>query len=170
MLAPHGVYPCRGDDRWIAIAVRDNVGWSRLCEVLGNPEWAKAARWNDAQGRREGAIELDAHLATSTAGRDGDELMIALQARGVSAGLVQTAADVVDSDPQLAHRGHWQSLDHAEMGRALYNSPPYRFSRTPIRLRGPAPLLGEHTREVLRDVLGVDDEEYQRLEAEDVLR
>ena len=86
------------------------------------------------------------------------------------AGAVQTAADVVDSDPQLAHRGHWLTLDHAEMGRAIYNAPPFRCSRTPVGLQGPAPLLGEHTREVLRELMGVDDDEFEQLEAAQVLQ
>ena len=96
--------------------------------------------------------------------------MASLQARGVPAGVVQTAADVVDIDPQLAHRGHWLALDHAEMGRAIYNVPPFRYSRTPVGLQGPAPLLGEHTREVLRELMGVGDDEYEQLCAEQVLR
>ena len=168
--APHGVYPCRGEDTWIAIAVRDDEGWHRLRDVLGSPDWAKEPRWHRVEGRRQGADELDTHLARSTATWNAADLMVALQARGVPAGVVQTAADVVDHDPQLAHRGHWLTLDHPEMGPALYNAPPFRCSQTPVGLQGPAPLLGEHTREVLRELMDVGDAEYAELEAAQVLR
>jgi len=170
LLAPHGVYPCRGDDSWIAIAVRDDEGWNQLRAVLGSPEWAAEQRWEHAEGRRHGADELDARIAEATAGWDAAELMGALQGKGVPAGAVQTAADVVDIDPQLAHRGHWLTLDHPEMGPAIYNAPPFRCSRTPVGLQGPAPLLGEHTREVLRELMGVDDDEFEQLEAAQLLR
>jgi benzylsuccinate CoA-transferase BbsF subunit len=170
LFAPHGVYPCRGDDAWIAIAVRDDEGWNQLRAVLGLPEWAAEQRWEHAEGRRQGADELDARIAQATAAWNAAELMVALQQRGVPAGAVQTAADVVDIDPQLAHRGHWLTLDHPEMGPAIYNAPPFRCSRTLVGLQGPAPLLGQHTRQVLRELMGVDDDEYELLQAAQVLR
>ena len=170
VLAPHGVYPCRGDDAWIAIAVRDDDGWNQLRAVLGLTEWAAEQRWEHAEGRRQDADELDARIAQATAGWNAAELMVALQEKGVPAGAVHTAADVVDIDPQLAHRGHWLTLDHPEMGPAIYNAPPFRCSRTPVGLQGPAPLLGEHTREVLRELMCVDDDEFEQLEAALVLR
>ncbi|MDP9461823.1 MAG: CoA transferase, partial [Actinomycetota bacterium] len=92
-----------------------------------------------------------------------------LQAAGVPAGLVQDAADVVDGDPQLQARDHWVRLDHPEMGRTLYNAPPFRLTGTPVTLSRPAPLLGQHTHEICRDVLGLDDAEIARLEAKGVL-
>ena len=169
-MAPHGVYPCRGEDKWIAIAVRDDVRWVQLRSVLGNPDWAMNPAWDSSEGRLAGAAELDAMLSKATASLDGQQLMAQLQEMGVAAGVVQTAEDLVKVDPQLAHRGHWLTLDHAEMGRTIYNRPPFRFSSTPVGLRGPAPLLGEHTREVLHELLGVEDAEYDELHAAEVLR
>ena len=168
--APHGLYPCRGEDAWIAIAVRDDEGWHRLQAVLGSPSWAAEPRWKHAEGRRRASNDLDARIAQCTADWDAYKLMAALQEHGVPAGVVQTAADVVDRDPQLAHRGHWLTLDHPEMGQAVYNAPPFRCSQTPVGLRGPAPLLGQHTREVLRELMDVGDAEYEELQAEQVLR
>lgn len=169
-MAPHGVYPCRGEDQWIAIAVQDNASWVQLKLTLRKPTWALDSRWDDLQHRMDGAKELDALLAQETASWDGRELMSELQKRGVAAGVVQTAKDVVEADPQLAHRKHWIALDHAEMGRALYNAPPFRYRRSKVGVRGPAPLLGEHTREVLDQLLGIQDQEYEQLKAENVLR
>ncbi|MBX3628278.1 MAG: CoA transferase [Rhizobacter sp.] len=170
ILAPHGVYPCQGDDRWIAIAVADDAGWLQLCNALAQPAWAADARWAGAEGRRADADEIDTAIATATTSWKAEDLMARLQSRGVSAGVVNNASDVIHHDPQLAHRGHWLALDHAEMGRALYNMPPFRCSRTPVGLQGPAPRLGEHTREVLRELMDVNDAEYASLESEGVLR
>lgn len=169
-MSPHGVYPCRGEDQWIAIAVRNDASWAQLRLALGEPQWSLDPRWDHAQGRIAGADELDTLVARATVAWDGRELMGLLQGRGVPAGVVQTAEDVVAVDPQLAHRKHWIALDHAEMGRALYNAPPFRFRRSEIGVQGPAPLLGEHTREVLGQLLGIQDEEYEQLQADNVLR
>jgi benzylsuccinate CoA-transferase BbsF subunit len=168
--APHGVYPCAGEDRWIAIAAMDDVQWAALIEVLGSPAWAAEARWNGAVARRRDCGELDQLLARETVRWGAEELMVALQARGVAAGVVQNTEDVIKHDPQLAHRGHWIRLNHAEMGEALYNAPPFRFSRTPVELRAPAPLLGEHTREVCVGLLGISEAEVDELIAEGVLK
>ncbi|KQP19401.1 CaiB/BaiF CoA-transferase family protein [Pseudorhodoferax sp. Leaf267] len=169
-LAPHGVYPCAGEDRWIAIAVRDDEGWRQLRIGLGSPSWAMDARWDRAEARLAHADELDDLLTLATRPHDATALMANLQALGVAAGVVQTARDVVEHDPQLAHRGHWVTLDHPEMGTALYNQPPFRFSTTDVQVRSAAPLLGQHTREVLREVLNLSDEQYDDLLADDVLR
>jgi benzylsuccinate CoA-transferase BbsF subunit len=188
--APHGVYPCRGDDRWIAITVMDDMQWQALVRVIGStpgqaPEkaasasasasaaatgWANDARWHTQAARHAGRVELDRFLGAWTAPHEASALMRALQAAGVSAGTVQDARDVTRHDPQLAHRGHWVRLPHAEMGESIYNNLPFRFSHTPIRPSRPAPLLGEHTREVLRDVIGLAEAEIDDLERAQVLR
>jgi benzylsuccinate CoA-transferase BbsF subunit len=168
--APHGVYPCAGEDRWIAIAAMDDRQWVALVEVLGSPAWAAEARWNGAVARQRDCEELDRLLARETVKWGAEKLMAALQARGVSAGVVQNTEDVIKHDPQLAHRGHWIKLNHAEMGEALYNAPPFRFSRTPVELHAPAPLLGEHTREVCVGLLGLSDAEVDELIARGVLK
>ncbi|SIR76421.1 benzylsuccinate CoA-transferase BbsF subunit [Pseudacidovorax sp. RU35E] len=168
--APHGVFPCRGEDAWIAIAVRDDATWARLRTVLGSPDWAMEERWTTAEARISGSTRLNELLALATETWHAAELMSALQTQGVPAGVVQTAADVVDRDPQLHHRGHWVTLDHPEMGEALYNAPPFRSSRVTVGLQGPAPMLGQHTREVLRELMDVGDAEYEQLQTEQVLR
>src|SRR5690606_21636542 len=137
--------------------------------VLGQPDWARSDRWSTAADRYRDRSDLDRLLGQETARRDGEELMSALQSAGVPAGLVRDAADLIDRDPQLAHRGHWVKLNHAEMGETIYNAPPYRFSKSRVELRTPAPLLGEHTREVLQELLGIGAEEGEALIREGVL-
>ena len=167
--APHGVYPCKGDDRWIAICVMSDAHWMAIGDVLGNPEWTRDAGLRASSARHARRREIDASLAAETAKWVAEDLMHALQARRVPAGVVQTAADVVERDPQLAHRGHWVTLDHAEMGRTIYNAPPLRFSRMPVELTRPAPLLGEHTDDICRELLGLSAEETRKLKQEGVL-
>jgi benzylsuccinate CoA-transferase BbsF subunit len=167
--APHGVYPCKGEDRWIAICVMSDAQWLALGDVLGGPAWTCDATLRAGGERHARHKELDASLAAETAKWVAEDLMQALQARRVPAGVVQTAADVIQRDPQLAHRGHWVTLAHAEMGRTIYNAPPIRFSRTPVELKQPAPLLGEHTEEICRELLGLSDDETRKLKEEGVL-
>lgn len=168
--APHGVYPCAGEDRWIAIAAMTDAHWAALVAVLGSPAWAAEDRWTTVVARHRDSAELDRLLGIETAKWKAEELMTALQAKGVPAGVVQNAEDVIKHDPQLAARGHWIKLPHAEMGDALYNAPPFRFSRTSVQLHAPAPLLGEHTREICLELLGVSNAEVDELIAQEVLK
>jgi benzylsuccinate CoA-transferase BbsF subunit len=161
--APYGVYRCKGEDRWIAICVMNDAQWQSLREVLREPEWMRAAKWEQEASRHGHSAELAEHLHAETAQWNAEALMQALQARGVPAGVVENAEDVIKRDPQLAHRGHWVSLEHPEMGTTLYNSPPFRCTRTPVALSKPAPLLGQHTAEICRDLLGLTDDEIERL-------
>lgn len=167
--APHGVYPCMGDDRWIAIAVTSDAQWARMVSILSHPD-LREGRWRDRSVRHREGRELDARISRQTSSWDAEELMNRLQAAGVSAGVVRTAADLLGRDPQLAHRGHWVRMNHAEMGDTVYNAPPFRFSRSQVGLRRPAPLLGEHTREVCTRLLGLTAAEYDQLTSEGALR
>ncbi|UBM08481.1 CaiB/BaiF CoA transferase family protein [Cupriavidus metallidurans] len=159
-MAPHGVYPCAGNDRWLAIAVANDAQWLALCEVLGIVPRDGWARTQDRLSDREA---IDPEIAARTKDRDGRELVAALQAAGVSAGAVNDAGDVLRNDPQLQARGHWVQLNHPEMGPSIYNAPPFRFSDAESTPSAPAPLLGQHTREICEDLLGLDDGEVDRL-------
>ena len=163
--APRGVYPCEGEDRWIALSVRSDAEWRALVEVI-SPGAPPPAAWDEAAAREVELRALDAWVAARTRAFDRHALMRALQERGVAAGAVQDARDMVEHDPQLAHRAHWQRLDHPEMGRTLYNAPPIRLSATPGALSRPAPLLGEHTEEVCTGLLGLPREELDALRAD----
>jgi benzylsuccinate CoA-transferase BbsF subunit len=167
--APHGAYPCAGEDRWLTIAVVSDGQWAGLREAMSLPAWAHDERWNGAGYRHANRDELDRLLGQETAGWVAEELMAVLQSRGVPAGVVQNTRDIMTSDPQLRARGHWVRMNHAEMGESIYNAPPFRFSEVPVRLRRPAPLLGEHTREVCAE-LGLEDSEIDELTEQGVLQ
>lgn len=163
---PQGVYPCLGEDRWLTVTVENDVQWAALVRVL---DLAPQHGWETVAGRRVAAEAIDAAIAAATRRRDAVELMRTLQAAGVPAGVVNDVVDVVDRDPQLAHRRHWVRLPHPEMGQTLYNAPPFRFSAMSVEYRRGAPLLGEHTAEVCREILGMSNEEITRLTDEGVL-
>lgn len=155
-VAPHGVYPVAGDDRWIAIVCRDDVEWQFLCHVLGNPPWAAEPGFATLSGRMASIDRLEVLLARETCGWDGGPLMQALQAAGVPAGVVQTARDLLH-DPQITALEYVQWLDHPEMGAVPFEGSRFMLDGEVARLTR-SPLLGEHSEEVLRKILGLDDE------------
>lgn len=167
--APHGVFQCNGNDRWIAISAWRDESWAALCKVLGDPAFARAPEFRGADGRWAGRLEIDAGIASIVCHWEAEALMTALQRVGVAAGVVRTAADIVDEDPQLQHRRHWVKLEHPEMGMSIYNAPPFRISGARVTPVAPAPLLGQHTDEVLTEILGLDTAAVEDLRLADVL-
>lgn len=166
--APHGVYRCRGDDQWIALAVRTDGQWQAASEVLGLQPAAQEPDWSTADGRHADRDRLDDAIAVASAGHDAETLAGQLIARGVPAAPIRTA-DRVIADPQLAYREHFQLLHHPEMGERIYNRPPFRFSATDNSLTKPAPLLGQHTAEICREFLGMDETQVDDLIRDGVL-
>ncbi|MAT06714.1 MAG: CoA transferase [Acidimicrobiaceae bacterium] len=156
--APHGIYPTRGDDRWIAIAAFDQPQWEALLEVLGQPDWARDPRFASLDNRLGHQDELDRLVGEATRNLDGFELMNRLQVSRVPAGVCQTAQDRCDRDPQLAHLEWMVELDQAEIGRWPVRDHPTKFSETPPYIGGPfnrsGPNYGEDTEHVMREVLG----------------
>lgn len=160
---PHGVFPCAGEDNWIAIGVHSNAMWTALLGVLGGPAWLREPGLSRQDGRVARASEIDAAIAIETRSWDAEKLMAALQSVGVAAGVARSSEDIVCSDPQLRYRGHWVHLDHAEMGSAIYNAPPFRMSEADATPVSAAPLLGEHTDDVCRDILGLSGADIEAL-------
>jgi benzylsuccinate CoA-transferase BbsF subunit len=166
--APCGIYPCRGEDRWIAIEVRSDAEWEALVAAMGRPPWAKAERLARAAGRKATEDGLDAALAGWTRDQDAAALATTLQAAGVRAGPVQAPGELL-ADPQLAHRGHFVPLEQPGLGELAFERSGFRLSESPGRLDAPAPRLGEHTREVLCGLLGLPEADYERLAADGVI-
>jgi benzylsuccinate CoA-transferase BbsF subunit len=167
--SPHGVFRCVGQDRWIAISAWQDETWAALCKVLGDPAFARAPELATAHGRWVNRHTIEQGISAITCYWDAEDLMSALQITGVPSGVVRTAADIVDDDPQLRHRGHWVKLAHPEMGESVYNAPPFRLNDALATPVAPAPLLGEHTNEVLATILGLSAAEIEALRREDVL-
>lgn len=164
--APQGVYRCAGDDRWIAISVCTDEQWLALATELNIEQHEK---WKTAAGRMLDHAQLDVIISEITAQRDAVALTQALQAIKIPSGPVQDARDLLDADPQMAARQHWVSLDHPEVGPSTYNSAPYRFSDAQSAPTSPAPMLGQHTHEICRELLCMDDLEITQLAEAGVL-
>jgi crotonobetainyl-CoA:carnitine CoA-transferase CaiB-like acyl-CoA transferase len=161
--APHNVYPCLGDDRWIAIDVGTDAEWTRLRATMGDPAWADDARFGDQLARWRHRDALDRHLAAWTAEQEPFELWRRLVDAGVTAGPVQNEADAF-ACPQLNDRGFFEELDHPEFGPYRYPGLTFRMSQTPNHLRRHPVLLGEDNDYVYREILGISDEEYAELD------
>lgn len=165
---PHGVYPCAGTDNWCAIAVFSEQQWTAARAVLTAVNWDDHPDLDSEAGRRAARPLLDRLIATATIGWDAAQLATALTDRGVAAALVAHADDLLRDD-QLRARQHWVTLDHPEMGVAVYDASPYRLSATPGHLRSPAPLLGADTRDVCTRLLGVAEKTYDLLAEQGVV-
>ena len=168
--APHGVYPCRGEDRWIAIACVFDGQWRALSTIVDPPGggWPHEERFLTLLGRKTSEDDLDRLIGEWTQGQDAGELAETLQRAGVPAALVNDCRDLFE-DPQLSHRGHFQYLDHPEIGPYATDRSEFDLSRTPGSLNRPAPLMGQHTEHVLRDLIGLTEEEYRSLAEDGVL-
>jgi benzylsuccinate CoA-transferase BbsF subunit len=166
--APHGVFPCEGSDRWVTIVVEDEDQWRRLCAAMGDPTWTHDESFSTMNDRLANVEALEAAISDWTAPNDAVCLVEHLQAFGVPSGVVQNSADLF-ADPQLEHREHFRELDHVEMGKTRYNGPSHLLSETPAVLRWAAPLLGEHTNEVLA-MLGFSEDEVQKFASIDLLK
>jgi len=164
-IAPHNTYACKGDDRWIAIAVINEAEWQALVRAMDNPEWALQPRFASTAGRLANQDELDARIEAWTSELEDYEAMEVLQAAGVRAGVCQAPSDRAMRDPQLAVRDWWHVLPHAELGDSEYDGIVPKLSETPGALRAASPLLGEHTHEVMQTVIGMSDAEFSEYEA-----
>ena len=168
--APHGAYPCMGEDRWIAIACFSDEEWqalSRLMDPAGE-NGAYLERFSTFLARKSSEDELDRVVGEWTSRWDSLELMGTLQGAGIPAGVVNDARDLFE-DAQLKHRAHFRYLEHPEIGRYATDRSELNLSLTPGSLDTPAPRIGEHTEQVLREIFGLSEDEYRSLEADGVL-
>ena len=157
--APQGTYPCKGDDSWISLSVRSDSEWAALCEVLERPEWASDSRFADGLSRFKNHDLLDDLVSDITSGRAAADLQAQLQAVGVPAGEVLDGKALLFND-HLNARGFYEVVEHAEstgMPPLPYAGRPWKFGKTPGTIRSPAPTLGEHNKEVLSSLLGLND-------------
>lgn len=168
-LAPNDVYRCAGDDAWVAISVRDERDWRAFCGVLGEPSWTCEERFADAPSRFEHQDEMRDGIeawCASLAPRDAADRMLAA---GVPAAPVLDPESVL-LDRQMLHRGFYRVVDHPLVGGRLFpRQYPAQFSGFPLDVPGPAPMLGQHGRQVLRSLLGLQDEELEALEADGII-
>jgi crotonobetainyl-CoA:carnitine CoA-transferase CaiB-like acyl-CoA transferase len=167
--APQGIYACRGDEQWLAVAVVDDEQWAGLRKALGDPAWARDPEFDADAGRRRRHDELDAHLAAWAAGQDRDQAVELLVELGVPVAPVVAGRDLLANE-QLRARGAYEALPSDVLVDHVMATIPFSFRsrRTPWTVRT-APRLGEHNREVLGDLLGLTDEQIDELERDEII-
>ncbi|WP_238428810.1 CaiB/BaiF CoA-transferase family protein [Frankia nepalensis] len=153
LAAPQGVYRCAGEDQWVALSVADDAQWERLRHHLG---WRDDATLALAAARHDRHDELDGRLGEWFAGREAATAAEEISALGVPAEVVIAARDMV-RNPQLRHRGLFETEDHPVTGRTRLPTLPFRFASVPAWLRLRSPTLGEHNEAVLGEVAGPDE-------------
>jgi len=169
--APCGVYPCRGGvDRWICLTCYNDEQWLGFCRALGDPEWTKQEIFATYQSRYEHQDELDNYIKEFTSRHDDYEMMLILQKEGVPSMPVLNERDTL-RDPQILSRGFYERLDGRKIGTGIHMFPGmlWKYSRTPMSIRLPAPGLGEHNDYVFKQVIGMSDEEIARLKKDEVI-
>jgi crotonobetainyl-CoA:carnitine CoA-transferase CaiB-like acyl-CoA transferase len=167
--APHGIYPAAGDDRWVAIGSFTDEHWVSLTTTLGLSDLTDDDRFATLAARLAHQAALDELVGAATETRQPFELMDALQAVGVPAGVCQTAEDRCDYDPQLAHLRWTVELDQRDTGRWPVKELPARLSMTPAhiggRLNRAGPSYAQDNDYVFREILGYDEAAYSALRA-----
>lgn len=167
-MTPHGVYPCRGEDRWIAIAISSDDEWCRLRRAMGDPVWAQDDRFASHASRKAHAGEIDRCLREWTSRFEHRELTDHLQQAGLAAGAVLDARELSE-DEHLKARRFFEILDHPVAGVHQYPGMPWQFAGTPLHIRRPAPLFGEHNEHILTTLLGMTPDEVHALEEQGVI-
>lgn len=167
--APQDAYPAAGKDRWVAISVGTQDQWRSLCEAMGDSPLADDARFATYDDRVTNASELDEIIGSWTAGIDRDEIVALLQSKNVPSSPSLNGEGVFKNEHCKA-RGVYVPVEHRDLGTDYALCPPWRFSETPTSFDRPAPLLGEHTSQVLKSLLGMKDAEIGELSEKRAIR
>ena len=167
-MAPHGIYPCAGEDDWIAIACRHQADWQAFAGVV-DEGWCGEPQFTDLAARLAAQDELDARISAWTAPQGKFDVEDLLRTAGVPVAAVMKPEERIDRDPSTGDFGLWPTVRHAKMGDVRVDGQPVHFSHTDWRLQRGGPCLGEHTEEVLTRVLGYSAEEVAAFRAEDVI-
>lgn len=166
--APQGIYPCAGPEQWLAISVETDDQWRGLVRALDAPPWADDPGLATRAGRQEAHDALDEHLGAWAAGRDVGEAAALLVAHGVPTAEAWDPR-VESRHPQLVARGLYEECDHPAAGRHPVPGLPYRWSGIDRWIRTPTPTLGQHSRQILGDLLGLDAAELDDLEESGII-
>lgn len=161
--APHGVYPCEGDDAWVVIQVTDEIQWQRLQDLI-----PALAPFGDVDERLDKREALDECVRAWTQQRPAAAVMQLLQGVGVTAAKLNNAQSILD-EPHLQDRGYLQWLEREYVGVQPHPSPPFRVTADPIPITSPAPTLGQHNHDILGELLGLGAAELEELEQQGVI-
>ena len=167
-MSPHNCFRCLGEDAWVTIACGTEEEWQALCREMGQTHLIDDARFRTARDRKAHEDELERLITAWAERRDRWEITRSLQAAGVAAFPSMSSKDLAE-DAQLERRGFFARLPHPEVGTQTHTGIPWVLTNSPNGVRAAAPLLGQHTDEVLRDVLGYGGDDIARLKEQQVL-
>ena len=167
-MAPHNCYRCRGEDRWVSIAIASDEEWEAFCGALGNPDWASDERFSDAYSRWQNQEELDRLVEQWTMAHTDYEVMESLQGVRVAA-FPSFSSEELSSDPHLIERHIWVEVKHPVIGKQKVVAPPWKLSATPAGIYRHGPLLGEHNEYIFGELLGMPSAEITQLIEEKVI-
>ncbi len=166
-MAPHGLFRCAGDDRWLALSARDTVDWLEICRIIGRRDLAERDDLRTLAGRQAAEDELEAAITEWTCRQDVWQATAAFEAAGVPAGPNEDIEDLVEHDPSMT--GFFHEFDHPVGIRFMAQNQPFLWNgeRLPIRR---APFFGEHNEQVYRNELGLSEQEFTQLLVDEVIR
>lgn len=167
--APQGAYPSAGEDEWVSISVSSQGEWEALCRAIDKSQLIDDERFSDYESRKANWEALDDIISSWTAGQDKYDTVRRLQSVGVPAGPVHNAKTLFE-DPHIQERSCFVPIEHPAMGLDYAVGAPWRFSETPAAPSVRAPILGEHTVQVLKNLLGMKDAEIDELAEKKVIR
>jgi benzylsuccinate CoA-transferase BbsF subunit len=168
LMAPHGVFRCAGEQRWVALAVRNDEEWRRFAALMNRPELVCDPRYETLAARKANEDQLEGLVTAWTLERSPEEVTRLLQASGIPVFTSASSKDLAE-DPHLTQSDFFVQLEHPEIGRRQHIGIPWRMPVTPCRVQRPAPCLGEHTDYVMSEVLSYSAEDIARLKADKIL-
>lgn len=165
--APHNCYRCRGEDKWVSIAVTTDAEWQSFCKAIGKLQWIKDEKFADAYSRLQNQEELDRLITEWTRNYTHYGVTEILQKAGVAA-FPSLSQEEIAQSPHLKERGYFIDVEHPEMKTRPHLAPPWKFANTPLKLTH-APLLGQDNEYVCCELLGLSTEEFAMLVGENVI-
>ncbi len=167
-MAPHGIYPCRGDDDWVAIACRNQADWESLQAVIA-AAWCADPQFADLASRLAAQNRLDEHVGAWTGPQNKFEVEERLRTAAVPVSAVLKPGERIDLDASTGKLGLWPTVEHTKMGKVRVDGQPARFSKTNWHQERGGPCLGEHNEEILTRLLGMTLEQVEQLRNEGVI-
>ena len=167
LMAPHGVYRCKGKDNWVTIAVKTEDEWRSLCGAMERPDLADDDRFGDTYSRQTNHDEMDGIITRWTLTLTHRQVTRQLQRAGIAAFPALSAKEVFD-DPHFNAREDWVEMDHP-LGKEVIYGIPWKLSKTPGGIRRPATMMGQYNRFVYGEILGRSEAEIDAMEADKVL-
>jgi len=153
----------------VAIVCADDLDWSRLAKAMGRPELASDPKFASLEARKANEGELGVMIGEWTSSQRAHDVAELMQKAGIAAAVVADNKYLADEDPHLRERNYWVYKEHPEVGTRQHAGVPWKMSRTPTEVRAAAPVIGQHTDEILTQLLGYSLEQVARLREQGAL-